>query len=214
MQGERWSGCHLQACTCCLLLAGALLGLANQLPLSWLVHRRTATPSHTHTHNTHTIRRAHYAMAQVHALTSDWPAAEAAYTRCLEAARSSRSQIRSPPADDDYGAFAGQALFCIGTARAFQGRHVAALEAYEEAERAGYAQPHALGQARGAALLALGRLGEAGDAVAAALAAGGGGESDYSGGGGGGGGAAGGFVDMSPVLRDLARRIEERRQQQ
>jgi tetratricopeptide (TPR) repeat protein len=144
-----------------------------------------------------TPRRAHYAAAQVHALTGDWAAAEAAYLRCIDAAR-------APTAADAYGPFVGQALFCVGTARARGGRHEEALRAYGESEAAGYAQPHALAQARGAALLALGRASEAAAVVDAAL----------SRAGGGSGGAAGkrrgeGFVDMTPVLRDLRRRIDE-----
>ncbi|GBF90311.1 hypothetical protein Rsub_02417 [Raphidocelis subcapitata] len=138
----------------------------------------------------------HYAAAQVAALTGDWPAAEAAYSRCAEAAAAAGS------GGADYRRFVGQALFCAGTARARQGRHPEALASYAAAEAAGYAQPHALAQARGAALLAMGRPGEAAAVVQDALRAGRG-----SGGGGGGGD---GFVDMTPVLRDLLSKIEER----
>jgi hypothetical protein len=154
--------------------------------------------------------RAHYACAQVSALTGDWPAAEAAYTRCAAAAAAPApdpqiAQIAGPASDaSDYSAFLGQALFCVGTARARQGRGSEALAAYSEAEAAGYPQPHALAQARGAALLALGRPGEALAVVRRALDGDGGAEAAAAAAGGGG------FVDMTPVLRDLLGRIEER----
>lgn len=138
-------------------------------------------------------RSAHYAAAQVHALTGDWPAAEAAYERCAAAAAAAAA-----PAPGAYAGFFGQARFCVGTARARQGRHEAALEAYAASEAAGYHQPHALAQARGAALLALGRHGEAAAAVDGALAA----------------PVGPGVVDMGPVLRGLRARIEEELQRQ
>jgi tetratricopeptide (TPR) repeat protein len=142
----------------------------------------------------------------VAALTGDWAAAEAAYSRCAAAAAAAGGGA------GEYAPFLGQALFCLGTTRARQGRHSEALAAYGESEAAGYTQRHALAQARGAALLALGRPAEAMAAVEAALgparAAAGAAGPAAPGAEGADDGAAG-FVDMTPVLLELRARIAE-----
>ena len=125
------------------------------------------------------------------ALAGDWAAAEAAYERCAVLAAAA-------PPDSEWRRFLGQARFCVGAARAARGAHEAALRAYEGAAAAGFAQAHALAQARGAALLALGRPREAAAEARAAL----------EDGGGGGRSREEGFVDMAPVLRDLLARAE------
>jgi len=188
--------------------------------LSKSMHTPT-TPRPPQPQNQHRHARAHYAAAQVSALTGNWAAAEASYTRCAQLAAASDAP------SGDYRAFLGQARFCVGTAQARQGRSADALASYRAAEAAGFSQPHALAQARGAALMALGRLGEARRVVEAALRGGGGvdaaaaadgaeqaagGDGAAAAGGVGAGGqgvVAAGFVDMSPVLLDLMRRIDE-----